>query len=76
MLAIYSWWEDAYVNSPTEVSNICSPKIKSILLSLLYHCEVGGHLYFEQIESSYGDHMGSQQHANNGNSVSGTWEYQ
>lgn len=58
MLTIYYRSQGACTNNLTEVSNLISPKIKSLCVQLLYPCE--GHLYIVRRESSYRVYVGSK----------------
>lgn len=60
MLTIYYRSQGAYTHNLTEVSNLFSPKIKSLCVQILYPCEGQGHLYIVHRESPYRVHVGSK----------------
>lgn len=60
MLSIYERSQGACSNNLTEVSNLISPKIKSLYVQLVYPCEGQRHLYILHRESSHSVHVGSE----------------
>lgn len=60
MLTIYYRSRGACTYNLTEVSNLISPKIKSLCVQILYPCEGQGLLYIVYRESSYRVHVGSK----------------